>query len=700
LAEWTLAYGIGEFPAESDWVQIHSSVSESNYTTNQGMITSGGLSSALNTKNLPKGTLYKLRLQAKNRAGTIFNTYTLFVPMPSSIVYPLRNQVIIPQRGYFPLVGHASIDDGKTYSVSIKSHDFDTLWESQSFSQPYPDYPEKEGLFTLMGNHESERLTSTNSFAKICFPPEQTASVNIFPDAGMLSDGFITYNLRVAQIASAESLFVDDTNFPIEYIPLKNVPGIRVAEDPFTNVPIDFSDLISYFYPPTSRSYSGLVICPENNGISSRLIVGSIWGDLVLDAGGNSIWQHRTGLIYNTRISNILIEDIDGDGASEIIFLGKEPRISFTPAHTRLYVLDGNTGHRKTGFGGIIKYEDNPNRIVGTIAMGNFDKDLQKEVAIGFMEENESHMCTDYIQIFDIDKRDSQGKCKKVWRQIVALRRFDTYQTYQNRCLNSIQIKDFNVCPYSPGKSSVILFPYTGQILDGKNKTFFPAFKHVGSYEDADFVKSGSSYNIILRTSNMVYLKDVRGRNLPGWPISSKDYALVMHENSNEHQIALYSEDSGTVIIVNQDGGTVANGTEIHISDIYGNMISYDVDGDGNNEILVMRRHATDKSPSTTNDPVAELGDGIPTGDFLEAYSIDGRRLADTDNRWPINISCFDGKCLTTSKFAEWNYHIAIGDIDDDNLPEFIQYDRIAPAWRECREGHPGLRLEITNIEP
>ena len=147
-------------------------------------------------------------------------------------------------------------------------------------------------------------------------------------------------------------------------------------------------------------------------------------------------------------------------------------------------------------------------------------------------------------------------------------------------------------------------------------------------------------------------------------------------------KIIIYSDSIKTY---NLDGGIDEGIGEIEIDGTFKGLELHDVGGSTTKEFVVLvDRH--------TDDP----DDGQVVGNFLEAYYFTGVRLANIDNRWPINIS--NTISLSNWPAPAWHKHFTIGDVDDDGELEVLQLLRMAPYYKEYRAGYPGIRVEVIHL--
>ncbi len=73
-----------------------------------------------------------------------------------------------------------------------------------------------------------------------------------------------------------------------------------------------------------------------------------------------------------------------------------------------------------------------------------------------------------------------------------------------------------------------------------------------------------------------------------------------------------------------------------------------------------------------------------------------GARLADDDNCWPIHIQNLYN--ILWDQTPWWNRHFAVGDVDNDDKKEVLQFLSMAPYNREHRYGFPGVRVEVMQL--
>lgn len=315
VGSWTLSYGVGEFP--TSWTQFFSSSGPSNFVSdNYGSLVDGF--TALNTDSLPNQQIHKMRLVASNAAGTQFTTFALFKPTRAAITFPLKNRVIVPRRGWFPLGGLAHILPGRPYSVSARTAGGSAVWSSAAYSNPYTDYPATSGLFLLMHSGPTTYVSSPHQFCGYT-PAVYTGDIPRFPDSSILSEGFLDYVLTVGTESDTRRVYVDASNFNSQYWPIRNLPiYINTLWGSPGQDGLDIPDLsvLPTCFHNHGRGNDFVAINPTADGSPARVLVNHTFGLTALDENGNAVWQLTTPDVYGDVFGPIVIANVDDDAAN------------------------------------------------------------------------------------------------------------------------------------------------------------------------------------------------------------------------------------------------------------------------------------------------------------------------------------------------------------------------------------------------
>ncbi|MGE0356087.1 MAG: S8 family serine peptidase [Burkholderiales bacterium] len=639
-ASWELAYALGEIPDQANWIPIGTGNGESQYETNSyGELTSGAIT-PLDTSSLTNGQLYSLRLRATNAAGTVFNAYSLFRPVRAAISFPAKNYVIVPQRGWLPLAGYIDLNAGQSYSVEVSGAGGASLWTSPAYQRPYMDYPETSGRFLLMSNRQSE-VTFPHPYCGH-FTNTYTANVPTFPaNLSFLPEGPIQYVLNAGADSDSMRLYVDSSNFPISYWNILNddariqsIYGLTIA---------DLSQFSTCFHSHGIRSDDQVVITPPGVSSSSRLFVWHIFGVSALDATGALRWQAVRDEIYYRIASNILVTSLDNTGPGQVIFAEGRRKYYGDASSWFMSILDSDTGTR-------IYADYLPDNVGASyIAAGNVRSGSGKDLIL------------------------SDGNTITAMTRQGAILWTRSFGSHSGRP----KMVDID----GDGLDEILL-PGTGQILR-PNNTFQPGWVTPGASGAMDVAWEGSTARIVVSDGTNVYLKALDGSTRPGWPKAGARFLVGKPGATGDDKIVIYSDRINTF---NLDGTPAAGMPEITPSGTLADLRLHDVDGDGVKEFVVLMDRYK-----------ANPADNELVGNFLEAYEmVGGTRLADSDNRWPINIANTVG--IDNYPAPRWDSHFAVGNVDGSGGPEVVQLLRIAPYKREYRPGQPGIRVELTHL--
>ena len=674
INNWKLSYGVGEFP--TSWTDFYSSNSDIDFETdNYGRLTNGGIF-PLDTDTLAQGQLHKMRLQATNMAGTIFNDYSFFMPSRAKIRFPTKNQVIVSDRGWLPLAGHAHIQNGESYSVSVTETSSGTeLWESPSYTNAYIDYPVTTGLFLLMNNKESE-ATFPYGLCHNGYPPmSYTTDTNMFPDTNILNNGFINYNLRVGSETDTLQLFVDDTNFSTDYWPIKNI-AVHANYRPYGWQIEHLSDVP--ICEPNGPGTTSVTISPRDDGLDAQVFVSHFFGLSALDVNGAVVWQyfHDKDSTFCPSMSTnnvpssagiVQIEDINNDGISEVL--------------TSWGILNGIDGSLRDVTADCnrcsVPYTNCPKHYniptsddMFIAAAGNFSGDLKKEII-------QANINSDFMNIAVADLNGLE-----ILRRNFSI---DIPLGFRSMFRNESMVRVANLD--NSGFDEILVVP-TGQILRADN-TFQAGFDTVGDYDDADFAREGTTFNIVLSDGENIWIKRLNGSTRAG-PIPGNAFKVGRESGVND-KVVIYSSNSNSLKTYDLDGNIAAGVPEIVLNGIYTGLQFHDIDDNGDNELLVLLNRSIDYFNEIPAD------DQI-VGDFLEAYEITGGTKISDGNRWPIHIQ--HGYYRDSYGYFPpvWNSHISVGDVLGDSKPEFLQVLSVAPYNQELRPEFPGIRLEVVKI--
>jgi hypothetical protein len=632
LTQWVLSYGVGEFP--TSWTTITSGTTQQDYQTNSyGELTTGGVS-PFNTDSLVNGQLYKMRLSATNRAGTVFQTSALFVPSRVAITFPEKNHVIVPGRGWLPLAGHAHIPVGGAYSVNVTNAAGLVLWNSGPISQPYSEYPARSGVFLLMNNKPSQAANPHHYCGYA--PAVYTATTQAFPAASVLPHGFVNYILRVGSEWHSVRLFVDNTNFTPTYWPIIN-PAVNVDRNwpgaDYMDIP-DYSQLSTCFHNHTLRLNDWLVVNPATAAGGARLLVAHVFGLTALDSAGNRLWQwFNPDTVYSNLGRAPVFADAESDGVNEVIVAG-------------VGILNGVNGAVKYPWPTI----EGP---IHSVLLENVVGDQQKELVVGHRVGT-----TGKVSVFSL-----QG-------QLLHTRDFP------NATITKLRSTDTN----GDGRGEILVVP-TGQMMHG-DLSFVTGWSSQGAFQDAEFAREGTSLNVVLTDGNTVTVRTITGATRAGgWPVTGSAFKVGRTPPSTNDFVVVYSDRLKALTLSNT---SLAGSGEIMISEPVRGFELHNVDSaDTAPEILVMvDRYKQDPA------------DDEVVGYFLEAYKLNGTRKADTDGRWPINLA--NAIWLDDDDFhPTWGKQFALGDITFDGRAEVFQLLRIAPYSRDHRPGNAGIKVEV-----
>lgn len=702
LGSWRLEYGIGDSPAL--WTPI--AIPDPNPSTpvNENGITPIDVartgssyfrhtevapgSNYLNTDLFQNEQLYTIRLIAENKAGREFVSYDWFIPIRAKITNPSHNETINSRWGWTGLDGFVDIRPNASYVVSLADDAGVTLWSSSPFSPAgkydalvaagYQSQDYYQGLADNWGTSASAYI-STLIVENTTLPdwrPEYPQS-----DPAAIAEGWVDLSLNVQTDPGATErdsvrLYLDTSHFPNK-----------------TNFPVPTTHSI------TAISPAALSISDLGGSVGRRIIAGYQRQIRCLDANGVHHWAADS---YIAPVDG----DVDNDGTSEILtsttenfFPGMGNPGSGPPASINVLVHlwsgdscadNGTQDGTLHNINWPVTYSfvstDNDgwfhfSGTIGGMAIADITGDSAKEI-IFYQRPNNYYglpvadIRPGYLRVLNADG-------SELWNQ----------QFYSNQTTLPFKVEDID----SDGKAEILL-ESQGLIVQGDN-TFRSGWDAVQPFQGGEFVmrNSGNQDILLYRKSSFsepnyeATLVSRAGAVRPNWPISFSSnvtpdpidphtlpanlHVLAGQVVPGANEEIIFCENKISAFAV--DGQKVM--PDIDLTGSCQGLTLANVDGDSALELVVLVHRLQQNVLSTQR-----------RGAFVEAYDLDGTRLGDGDNRWPVVVS--------TARPSALNETTSIGDINGDGINEIVQQLQIRPYRGQMSLPNPRNMIEVLEL--
>lgn len=656
LKNWSLSYGIGDSP--QTWINIP--VTDPAITQQEILVGYDGWDidpghNYFDTDPLVNKQIYTIRLEAENLAGTKFTDYDWVVPTRASILFPHDNWTLVPNWGWLPMAGFIDTRPSATYTVSVYDNANQLLWDSGPHTHSYSPY-----------NPSGSPLTVTAAYHLI--GNYGYYNIPTFPPPGsVLSEGWKEYRLTVQSAAGTDQdsvrFYVDNTHFNADYWPLQH-------ESIEYDTSYGTENLADYPVYGWWRYSDILLVSDAGSATDPRLFLQASKSVFALDGNGALVWERRPcdGLTYPYSFDispNIVIEDVDGNGQREVLFAVNE--LVSNGWKSRVILLNAADGTYKPNWP--VDYDQPRDWSVGYVAVGDVTGDSKKEILFveprrfyyGIPEEDLAPL---KLHVLDVNGN-------QLWVHEFPI---------EVQLIGPLEVADID----GDGKGEILL-TYTGQILKG-NDSFLSGWDTPIGW--ATFLQKGDgSWDVVSREYGDVYLKSPTGANRTGWPIqeSGQIFARQIIPDGDEEIIFC----GGSIRVFDTTSNRVTSVPDINLNGTCAGLELLDVDPDEADEFVVLV-HRFNDNPGP-NDRV---------GGFVEAYKLDGTRLADSDNRWPIVTAL--QSFSRTPRPPVLNRQVTFGDVDGDNLVEVIQLLHIGPYGMENVDQvfvAPSARVEVLHLQ-
>jgi hypothetical protein len=665
LRSWSLSYGVGDAP--QTWIDVP--VSPTTLTqqemdfevSSEGDIPSG--SNFLNTDVLSNRQVYTLRLQAENRAGTKFTTCNWFVPTRAEILFPPPNWTLVPNWGsWLPVAGFVDTRPSSSFQIALYDDLNQILWDTgaQTLWTPGPYTPP----------HLAERTTTVAHPLLSNFGSYFSGGGGFPAQPSGLSEGWKKYQLMVQSNAGVDQdsvrFYVDSSHFTAEYWPLRHEP----IEYPVGSYGTE--NLADYPLWGWWR-YNDILLVSEAGSLTEpRVFLQTSHSIMALDGYGALVWERRPGDYqspygYNFSISpNMVIEDVDGNGQREALFAVNEYVSGIWKSRVVLLNAADGTPYNQNW---PVDYVTPRDLGGGEVAVGDVMGDSKKEII--FVEPRRFWYGIPAEELAPLKLHLFDNNGQELWRCEFPI---------EVQWLGPVKVTDID----GDGKDEILL-GYTGQILKGNN-TFMVGWNVPGQQFILTPVKkgSGNAKDVVVSSQAGISLKSPSGTVQPGWPIQGSGMVSAGQVlPGGDEEIIICSD---TIRVFDTSGTRVTSVPEISLNNgACGGLELRDVDQDGVSEFLVLVHRFPDNPAQ--NDRV---------GSFVEAYKLNGTRLADTDNRWPIVVA--PQSFWSYASPAVLRRQVAFGDVDGDNKIEILQILYVGPYGMDISATAPSAQIEVLHL--
>jgi hypothetical protein len=666
LRSWSLSYGVGDAP--QTWVDIPVSPTTLTQQEMDFEVLSGN--NFLNTDVLSNRQVYTLRLEAENRAGTKFTTYNWFVPTRAEILFPPPSWTLVPNWGWLPVGGFVDTRPSSSFQIALYDDLDQILWNtgSQTLWTPGPYTPP----------HLAER-TATVAHPLLSNFGSYFSGGGGFPaQSSGLSEGWKKYQLTVQSNAGVDQdsvrFYVDSSHFTAEYWPLRHEP----IEYPVGSYGTE--NLADYPLWPWWSYYDILLVSGSGSLTEPRVFLQTSESVMALDRNGALVWERRPADYQSPypwsfhSSPNMVIEDVDGNGRREVLFAVNEYVSGIWKSRVVLLNAADGTAYNQNW---PVEYVTPRDVGVGEVAVGDVMGDSKKEIMFVELRRFWYGIPAEELAPLKLHLLDINGQ--ELWTHEFPI---------ELQYVDSVQVADID----GDGKDEILL-GIPGQILKGNNTFMVGWDVPVRQYILGTVKKgSGNAKDVLVYGPALaygqerLYLKSPSGTVQPGWPIDLGNISYADAKISTGQILPGGDEEificSDTIRVLDTSGSRVTSVPEISLNGACGRLELRDVDQDGVNEFLVLvHRFPDNPAPSDR------------VGSFVEAYKLDGTRLADTDNRWPIVVAPRRG-----SGYPQMNRQVAFGDVDGDNKIEILQLLYIGPYGMDLSDIAPSAQIEVLHL--
>jgi subtilisin family serine protease len=685
VESWRLEYGEGDFPSTWSPVAVPAAIGQRPQRTELSgssyfrhtQVASGH--NYLDTDLLSNDQAYTVRLVARNKTGREFTSEDWVIPIRAKIILPSHDTSVVGRWGWPSIRGFADIRPGASYTVSMAEAGGGPLWTVPPF-EPANRYANVSAdRFPYLASQAPDWGASASAFMTLMDESSFVPGFNAeFPDvdpAGM-AEGWVDLRLDVQTAPGAVQsetvrLYLDNTHFDLRAgwpVPLWNVvpnetPIIRAAD--------------------------------LGGSVGDRLFVnGKVLA--CFDPGGELLWQSNT-------FFDFAIGDVDGDGALEILTTsasisdpdgvhswgpnrGRPSRAMPSSMDVFVHLWSGDSCQDATDLDGSSFSDDWPVMYnftptdeetwwsftghVGHMEIANLVGSSAGEVLFYRRPNRHYGIAVEDVRFGHLHALDSTGA--EIW----------SLEFPPEQATLPFRVADFD----GDGHDEVLL-ETSGQILEGDG-TYRAGWEAAEAWDGGRFVRRDGTdrqHVALVRSGRCgqdheVTLRRVNGDPRPGWPVTLPAVALGESSGGVPFVPRLFVEpaqllgdgDDELVLcdsrlrVYGLGGSPVASFPETDLHGECGGVAAQNVDADPEVELLVLVHRYIGELPS----------DGR-RGSFLEAYDLDGTRLAASDARWPIVVPVKQWFSSGPDR-PRWDQQVGVWDVDGDGQAEVVlQHEQI-----------------------
>ncbi len=663
----------------------------------------------LDTDALENNQLYTVRLVAENAAGREFIAYDYVIPTRADISLPSPSTDIVGRWGWAPIQGFVDIRAGASYTVTLQT-DAATpipLWISDPF-EPSERYAALlDYIVNVSGSSDPSYYewlvdvwgTSASAFFDLMHNASTRVPgyIALFPPvaADGIPEGWMRYELTVQSPtgyldSDLVRMYLDNSHFPYA----ANWP-VTVRTD-------------------GGSAPAGLRVADVGDGLGPKTFVHTGHRLVSLDSGGNEIWALRVTPNFRHEPLDLLdparpaesmaIDDVDGDGISEILVAGAAQDASGAPSlHVFLLRPDPDPAALTTPPSPQL-YNTSWPLSFPFVQSGNFKAqitslrfadvagDAEKEIIfyqtpIKYYGILSGDIKPGYLHVVDKDGNPVDA----VWPM----------EFPPEQASLPLEVGDVD----GDGKEEILLGPE--RILAGDG-TFLTGWDADTGLRDAallaDIDMATPELEVLRYRTDLwgpdytVTVLNLDGSVATGWPYTY-DSQLVEDPTDPATRPAKLIATTGQVVaggdpevilcantirVLDSQAVPVPTTPEIDLQGSCASVGLLDVDADGTDELVAL-----------VNRVQRDVPPDFRRGSFVEAYELDGTPLASTDDRWPIVVS-----------IPAWYYTqspsqpatITIADVDGDGDLELVQVSGLIPYHGESGEPYGYTRIEVLEL--
>ena len=720
VKEWRLEYTQGDNIGATSWTQIQTNDCLVDATLcpievpspfppfESNEFTSGF--NYLDTDPLSNNQIYTLRLVAKNLADQEFVATHVFTPARSKITVPAPNITIVGRWGWPPIWGVTDIRSGTDYRVKFVAPS-STDWETLPIRTD--DVSNAMRLLSWLPSNWGQSASAHYQVLWSRTFPDTFS--NVSPENA--PEEWVSYRLSVNSPSNTQAsnpstdtvnLYLDNSHFDYKLPPilLKTWSGFKNKNDLFNG-----------------SVGEDVAVADMGGGLGQRIFVhksDTLW---CLDATGSPLWSIPLRIYDISSIETasnrpwMAIRDVDGDSIKEILVAGTDPTYTFWAGPPVLYLLrhDGFTGYSTGPAGdnpnwpktlsspGIIEYHGGfPGKVHIADVTGGPEREIifyhprnyyngvpVAEIRDGFLRvlDKEGNDVAPWPLVFSAATAPSELR--------IRIGNLDA-DPKAEILLDSGHGYDGDKTPLSgwngglTGNPRVRLFDIdemTSELeaLQYGTRYCYPDPPGCTAYSLPDYEVNVFHADGILFPGNWPLIISTNVVTNPEDPYSSKAQLFAIAGQvvaTGNKEIILCDNE---IRVYDTSANPIPLSSPINLGGHCGGIQLLNVDTDPAEEFVVLVHRYKIATP------------GIRRGSFIEAYDLDGRRLGDSDNRWPLVVP-WDWRIESQRSMFK---SITFADTDDDGFVEAIQVTHSNPYGEVVlpTAQNGDSRIEILNLQ-